>query len=131
MIVGSSRWDFSEQLDLYGPGTESRRAAMTRTAAEDYCRWVAHTHYENFQVASWLLPRLLRRDFHNIYAYCRWSDDLGDEVGDTQKASELLQWWHEQLDNLFTGGPTHHPVMCALTGTLERHALPKQPSPIY
>lgn len=95
--------------------------------AERYCRWVAQTHYENFQIASRLLPRLLRRDFHNIYAYCRWSDDLGDEVGDAQTAARLLDWWREQLELLFAGGPNRHPVMRALTGTLERHALPKQP----
>ncbi len=133
--MGSRRWDFSEQLALYGPGqlrsdtsgVETASAAPSRTEAEQYCRWVAETHYENFQIASFLLPRLLRRDFHNIYAYCRWSDDLGDEIGQPQLAAQLLDWWREQLDTLFAGGPNRHPVMCALAGTLERHALPKQP----
>ena len=145
--MGSSRWDFSEQLELYGPGSTTASAAIAgiaepgtfaapacnplptidRAAAESYCRWVAETHYENFQITSRLLPRLLRRDFHNIYAYCRWSDDLGDEVGDPERAAELLGWWQLQLNDLFAGGPTTHPVMCALAGTLERHALPRQP----
>lgn len=130
--MGSRRWDFSEQLARFGPetissGTAAENSELALREAETYCRWVAETHYENFQIASFLLPRLLRRDFHNIYAYCRWSDDLGDEVGDPQKASQLLDWWREQLDCLFAGEPNHHPVMRALAGTLQRHALPKQP----
>ncbi len=130
--MGSSRWDFSEQLALYGPAAQQSsargpQAQSDREAAEAYCRWVAETHYENFQIASRLLPRLLRQDFHNIYAYCRWSDDLGDEVGDPERSVQLLNWWREQLDQLFTGQAVQHPVMLALSGTLERHSLPQQP----
>ncbi len=130
--MGSSRWDFSEQLVLYGPAAQTQQhgepsAICSREQADAYCRWVAQSHYENFQIASFLLPRLLRRDFHNIYAYCRWSDDLGDEVGSRTQAQQLLAWWQEQLDLLFAGGLNRHPVMCALAGTLQRHALPKQP----
>lgn len=130
--MGSRNWDFSEQLTLYGPEAALREGVsaglpLKPEAAEKYCRWVAVTHYENFQIASFLLPRPLRRDFHNIYAYCRWSDDLGDEVGDTKRATQLLDWWRTQLDSLFAGEPNRHPVMVALAGTLQRHALPKQP----
>ena len=48
--------------------------------AQQYCRELAVSHYENFHVASWFLPKRLRPHFHSIYAYCRISDDLGDEV---------------------------------------------------
>src|SRR5713226_2556287 len=47
-----------------------------------YTRWLARHHYENFHVVSFLLPRRLHQDFYNVYAFCRWADDLGDEMGD-------------------------------------------------
>ena len=50
--------------------------------AERYTRWLATHHYENFNVVSWLLPKRLHQHFYNLYAYCRWSDDLGDEIPD-------------------------------------------------
>ncbi len=50
--------------------------------AQRYTRWLATHHYENFGVVSWLLPRELHQHFYNVYAYCRWSDDLGDEIPD-------------------------------------------------
>ncbi len=55
--------------------------------AQAYCRRLARSHYENFSVATWFLPERLRQHFFNIYAYCRISDDLGDEVGDPQCVS--------------------------------------------
>ncbi len=61
--------------------------------AREYCRRLARSHYENFSVASWFLPERLRQHFFNIYAYCRISDDLGDEVGDPDAALELLDQW--------------------------------------
>ena len=45
-----------------------------------------------------VLPKHLRQHFFNVYAYCRISDDLGDEVGDTKKALALLDIWQEELD---------------------------------
>ena len=62
--------------------------------AEHYTRWLATHHYENFHVASWLLPRRLRQHFYNVYAYCRWADDLGDEVARRRRARS----------NCWTGG---------------------------
>ena len=58
-----------------------------------YTRWLATHHYENFQVVSFLLPKRLHQDFYNVYSFCRWSDDLGDEIGDTQESLRLLAWW--------------------------------------
>ena len=50
-----------------------------------YTRWLATHHYENFHVVSFLLPKRLHQDFYNVYSYCRWADDLGDEIGDTRR----------------------------------------------
>ena len=51
--------------------------------AQQYTSRLAHSHYENFSVVTWFLPKHLHQHFYNIYAYCRISDDLGDEVGDS------------------------------------------------
>ncbi len=54
--------------------------------SEAYTRWLATHHYENFQSSAFLLPKKLHQDFYNVYSFCRWADDLGDEIGDTRKA---------------------------------------------
>ena len=95
--------------------------------ANTYTRWLATEHYENFHIASVLLPRGLRQDFYNVYAYCRWADDLGDEIGDTGKSLELLSWWRGELEALYRGDAPHHPVFVALKETIERHDLPIEP----
>ena len=58
-----------------------------------YTRWLATNHYENFQVVSFLLPKHLHQDFYNVYAFCRWADDLADEIGETAESLRLLKWW--------------------------------------
>lgn len=94
--------------------------------AEAYTRWLARRHYENFHVASLLLPRRLHQDFFNVYAFCRWADDLADELGDPAESLKWLAWWRQQTEDLFAGRATH-PVFVALRSTLERHVLPKPP----
>src|SRR5579863_6894221 len=94
--------------------------------AQAYTRWLATHHYENFHVVSWLLPKRLHQDFYNVYAYCRWADDLGDEMGDTAESLRLLAWWREELHAMYAG-ETRHPVFVALHGTVERYAIPQQP----
>ncbi|PYT29039.1 MAG: squalene synthase HpnC [Acidobacteria bacterium] len=89
-------------------------------------RWLATHHYENFHVVSWLLPRRLHQDFYNVYAYCRWADDLGDEMGDPAESVRLLAWWREGLQGMYAGKATH-PVFVALRGTVERYSIPQQP----
>lgn len=121
------RWDFSTQLTQFGPEGTQTGDPVTLHQAQRYCRWVAHAHYENFQIASWFLPLRVRQDFMNLYAYCRWSDDCGDEAGSPERANELLAWWHGQLDRLFRGEPADHPVMRALGDTVQRHQLPAEP----
>src|SRR2546427_650058 len=94
--------------------------------AEHYTHWLATHHYENFHVVSWMLPRQLRRHFYNVYAYCRWADDLGDEVGDTRRALELLEWWESELNLCYQGRPSH-PVFVALAQTIRAFDIPAQP----
>ena len=91
-----------------------------------YTHWLATHHYENFHVVSFLLPKRLHQDFYNVYAFCRWSDDLGDEIGDTQESLRLLAWWRRELHALYEGRAAH-PVFVALQGTVARHKLPREP----
>jgi squalene synthase HpnC len=94
--------------------------------AQAWCRRLAETHYENFHVASWFLPKRLRPHFHAIYAYCRVSDDLGDETGNREQSLALLDLWGQELDACYRG-ETRHPVFVALAETIRECEIPKQP----
>ena len=94
--------------------------------AQAWCKRLAESHYENFHVASWFLPERLRPHFHSIYAYCRVSDDLGDETGDREQSLALLDFWGEQLDACYQGA-ARHPVFVALTATIAACNIPKEP----
>jgi len=98
----------------------------TLAEAQAYCRHLAESHYENFHVATWFLPKRLRPHFQSIYAYCRISDDLGDEVGDTQQSLALLDFWGRELDACYRGG-ARHPVFVALAETIRICSIPKEP----
>lgn len=89
-----------------------------------YCERLAKTHYENFSVATWFLPARLRQHFYNVYAYCRISDDLGDEVGSAQQSLELLDQWETELNACYAGSP-RHPVFVALQETVKQCRIPK------
>jgi squalene synthase HpnC len=91
-----------------------------------YTRWLATHHYENFHVVSFLLPKRLHQDFYNVYSFCRWADDLGDEIGDTQESLRLLRWWRAELQAMYAGRASH-PVFAALAGTVSKCALPIEP----
>jgi squalene synthase HpnC len=99
---------------------------MTVTDAERYTRKLATTHYENFHVVSFLLPRRLHQDFYNVYAYCRSADDLADEIPDAAESLRQLNWWRAELDRMYAG-EADHPVFVALKGTVEKYGIPKQP----
>jgi squalene synthase HpnC len=100
--------------------------APSLSAAQEYCRRLARSHYENFSVASWFLPPRLRQHFFNVYAYCRISDDLGDEVGDPAASLRLLDQWEMELHACYAGSP-RHPVFVALAETVRGFDIPKQP----
>ncbi len=93
-----------------------------RADALAYTRWLARNHYENFHVVSVLLPRHLHQDFYNVYAFCRWADDLGDEIGDKAESLRLLAWWRGELEAMYEGR-TQHPVFAALEGTAKKYEL--------
>ncbi|HET9285185.1 MAG TPA: squalene synthase HpnC [Candidatus Angelobacter sp.] len=99
-------------------------AAPSLADAQWYCERLAKTHYENFSVATWFLPRRLRQHFYNVYAYCRISDDLGDEVGNAQQSLELLDQWEAELNACYAGTPKH-PVFVALAETVKQCGIPK------
>ena len=98
--------------------------APSLAEAQAYCKRLATSHYENFSVVTWFLPKHLHQHFYNVYAYCRISDDLGDEVGDTQLSLKLLGEWERELDACFDGTP-RHPVFVALRDTVREFAIPK------
>ncbi len=114
-ITGWSRLPAEYAIPASAPSLEEARA---------YCRRLARTHYENFSVATWFLPKNLRQDFLNVYAYCRISDDLGDEVGDAAASLALLDEWQSQLDACYAGNP-RHPVFVALAETVRKFEIPK------
>jgi squalene synthase HpnC/squalene synthase HpnD len=107
----------------------AERAPAARCSVEEaqqYTHWLATHHYENFNVASWLLPAELHQHFYNVYAYCRWADDLGDEIPETARALELLNWWERELDACYDAHPSH-PVFIALRETILAKDIPQQP----
>ncbi|WP_432799861.1 squalene synthase HpnC [Poriferisphaera sp. WC338] len=116
-------YNIHTDLETFGP---SRIKPLTPAEAADYTRNITLSHYENFTVVSWFLPKPLRPHFANVYAFCRWADDLGDEMGNTTKSAELLRWWQSQLDLCYAGKP-EHPVFIALAPTIDQFDIPKKP----
>lgn len=114
--------NLAAQLARYGPS--ARYDPPPAEEARAYCRTLAQSHYENFTVVSRLFPRHLHQHLCNVYAYCRWADDLADEAGDDGPA--LLDWWEGQLDAMFAGGATH-PVLIALADTVREFDIRRQP----
>ncbi|HXN86362.1 MAG TPA: squalene synthase HpnC [Candidatus Binataceae bacterium] len=90
--------------------------------AYEFCARLAKSHYENFTIASWLMPREMRPSMHAIYAYARMADDFADEEHDLAK----LDQWERELDLCYAGTP-RHPVFVALADTVRRYNIPKEP----
>jgi squalene synthase HpnC len=99
----------------------------TLAEAQTWCRELASSHYENFHVATFFLPRKVRPHFESIYAYCRVADDLGDEVADPAVALRLLDAWGSMLEECYdTPERSMHPVFVALHETVRECAVPRQ-----
>ncbi len=111
--------DYIQQIGLETTGCSPADALA-------YTRWLATHHYENFQVVSFLLPKRLRQDFYNVYAFCRWADDIGDELGDPSESLRLLGWWRDGLHAMYSGQASH-PVFLALRETVGRYDIPAEP----
>jgi squalene synthase HpnC len=112
-----------EQLAVYGP---EHCDMLSLEQARTFCRRLALGRYENFSVLTSLVPRERRDDFAALYAFCRWADDLGDEVGDPDRSLDLLGWWRDELHGCFDGSP-RHPVFIALAPVVEARDLPIEP----
>src|SRR3954470_1265211 len=103
---------------------EALRPATSAEEAEQFCRRLARSHYENFSVISALLPKRLRQDFCNVYAFCRTADDLGDETGgDRAKSLELLGRFKEMTRACYAGD-AQTAVFVALRGTIQKYDIP-------
>ncbi len=111
------------QLDRFGPDACEQ---LSLDEARTYTRDLASGHDENFTVMSRLLPRRLRPHFAAVYAFCRWADDLGDEVGDPRRSMALLDWWRDELARCYAGAP-RHPVFVALRPTIGQFEIPPTP----
>jgi squalene synthase HpnC len=113
------------ELARHGPDAGARRR-WTLGEARGYCRELADRHYENFVVGSLLLPAGLRPHWMAVYAWCRWADDLADEIGDRAESERLLEWWDRELTAAYAGA-ARHPVAVALAATNARFQIPEQP----
>src|SRR5688572_24380446 len=113
-----------DDLETFGPDRATKVPSLVES--QDYCLRLALTHYENFAVATRLLPRDLRQHFYHVYAYCRWADDLADETADRARSLKLLDWWEHELAECYSGR-SRHPVFVALEGTIAEFAIPIEP----
>jgi squalene synthase HpnC len=114
---------------LAGAPSEYALPAVRPTLAEAqaWCRHLATTHYENFHVATWFLPKRVRPYFESIYAFSRVADDLGDEVADTATALRLLAEWRAMLAECYLQPElSMHPVFVALRKTIDETGVPRQ-----
>jgi len=116
-MLGQQELEIARSLPAEGCGLSE---------AQRYTRWLATHHYENFRVVSWLLPLRLHQHFYNVYAYCRWADDFGDEVPDPERATDLLNQWEEELQRAYRGAATH-PVLIAVAETARECDVPIEP----
>jgi squalene synthase HpnC len=110
----------THQLQATADGGDD--GAVDLEAAYSYCARIARSHYENFTIASWLMPRAMRPHMYAIYAYARIADDFADEEHDLAK----LDGWERELDLAYAGAP-RHPVFIALADTVRRFEIPRQP----
>jgi squalene synthase HpnC len=135
--------------DIWGalpPAYRIPDKAPSLAEAQQYCRALALSHYENFSVATWFLPKRLHQHFYNVYAYCRISDDLGDETGNSRHSLALLDVWESELNAMYEGlgvgavnqvndnckdnrkdvvGDGRHPVFVALADTVREFGIPR------
>ncbi len=116
---------FQSDLELYGPGA-GNLAVPTLAQAQSYCRGLAQRHYENFTVGGLVLPAGARSHVANVYAYCRWADDLADETGSSDQSLPLLEWWQAELDACYENR-MRHPVFVALRETIRQFGIPREP----
>jgi phytoene synthase len=100
---------------------------VSTTDAYAFCERLARTHYENFPVASLLLPRGMRPHVAAVYAFARTADDFADEPGrEPDERLRLLAGFRDRLHASADGGDRDgsDPIFVALQDTIERCGLP-------
>ncbi|MGL4942053.1 MAG: squalene synthase HpnC [Thermoguttaceae bacterium] len=121
---------FAETLALWGPhatGEPLLAGPLTLDDAKLFCESLAASHYENFTVVSFLLPKSMRQEMSIVYAYCRTADDLSDEIEGQQQSLALLEWWEEELRRGVAGETVRHPVLLATADLIRQHDLTLEP----
>jgi squalene synthase HpnC len=136
LTVSSTRATSASFISPANPAAEARLTAALAPVqgdpdseaeqAQEYTRGLTRGHYENFSVVSLLLPRGLRQDFCNVYAFCRIADDMADELGDRQRAAAALGSLREQTEACYAGRVNTR-LFAALGVTIRRHEIPMQP----
>src|SRR5690606_12107126 len=113
------------RVPRHGARTDRRVTHEGRRTAER----IARGHDENFPVAFLAAHRDVRADMRTIYAYCRLTDDIGDEgTRTTAERLDALDTWQRALERAVAGG-THDapPVLVAVADTIRRRRLPLDP----
>jgi squalene synthase HpnC len=108
---------------MRAPSAKEHAPTPSLDEARAYCARLARSHYENFSVVSAFFPRKKRQDMFNVYAFCRHSDDLGDEDMGQGDRVAALDAWDGEIDAMVAGAP-RHPILVALRDTVERYAIP-------
>src|SRR5579863_3107135 len=119
---GARMMDGAGAISRGGVIADGPPTAANLADAYAWCGRLARAHYENFTVASWLMPRAMRPHVHAIYAYARIADDFADEDRSLAKLDE----WERELDAAYAGAP-RHPVFVALADTARRFDIPREP----
>jgi squalene synthase HpnC len=129
MADSLSEDDVTDQINRWPVGSSNGALPdrLQLSTARAHCRRIALGHYENFLVASVLLPRKMKQPFYNVYAFCRHADDLADESPSPEIATERLGHWQQQLDRCFAGQSVDHPIFIALSDTILQFRLQKRP----
>jgi len=129
MADSLSEDDVTDQVNRWRVGSSNGSSPdhLQLSVAQRYCRRIALGHYENFLVASALLPRRMKQPFYNVYAFCRHADDLADESPSPDIATERLNHWQQQLDQCFAGQSVDHPIFVALSQTISQFHLLQRP----
>ncbi len=105
--------------------TTASAVPYTLALSYAFCEQMARNHYENFPVASRLLPARLRRPIAVIYAFARSADDFADE-GSLPAAQRLalLDDYGRELHAISRGAASENPIFIALADVMARHDLP-------
>lgn len=103
---------------------EDETGSWSTENSYQYCERIARDHYENFPVASFFLPRSLKKHVATIYAFARTADDFADEPGlsDEERLQRLNEW--EVFLTEAAKGQANHPIFIALGDTISRFEIP-------